>query len=1557
MELVDLNPFILDVEDFHMEPFRPGMIDGSAVMSIILPASQVDIFQARLLPSTHTIEFKSRLNHVGNSTLMFSACDSDNLCTEMQLILRSADVNDAPTLAPSSITLVTAEDVTTQLTFLARDIEDDACPLDEPNGRYCQTLNVSILSPPASGSASVAPYLVSNTWRLTYTPAVDFFGSDLLSVSACDRSGACAISTVQIDVTSVDDMPIVSLQHVVLAEDTNFSATLMDYVYDPEGLVNAGTIRIAEDALRGVATYDNETSVMTYVPLSNFFGNDSITFEICDTNDSCLNSTITFSVESRNDLPVLADINVTAVEDEAVTFQLRALITDVEDVQIPLDGIVFIELPTRGQVVYDTGTGDATYTPSPDETGTDRARYQACDSSGGCVTGQVLFEIAPVNDAPRLRPHFAQAMPYPVSEDEFSLVLGYALHEDVDDPTDQSQVLSIGGGSPSLRITIVTPALHGELRVYSAFGIVGYKPALDYVGMDRFVYQVCDKCARPRNTELGRVHDNPDAKCVRERARAGPADEPGCLNVEVTLLVANSNDPAVAADLAAVTAVGVPVTVYPMRFVTDTDDAQAANLTSIGLDPATFNLTLVSEVDADSVAMVEPPVGGAVTVLPGGALVYAPSTAGFSGYDSFTYQICDVHQACTLGRVYLQVAPAAPAIISLMGYGGCVEDTTSSSTEQPDPYDDECENKTDTDSKYGNGDHLVLTFDQPTTMPPYGQAGRIILAADLLTFLEPSEALTRGVQQAELGIYGLWRSPTELAIVIVDTGFPEPSPSRSILTFAVRSVPAGQFCGRFRDNEPLHTPVDAPWRFCLLNALGTSQHANASSPLMEGDWGQLLGTVTQVVLSSPLDTSSSYFGVGSEIEVYIEPPLSSQQLYEHCQKSPDQIFRLDILGTNVTISIDCFQLVRPSTTIEPLTTFEYNCLYSPGSLTAAELASCTQVSRRDVTSNVTVYPNASLFIVRILTLNTTRLDPSNLEEFFEAIKLAWDLSQLSDTVFNQTLLLTAEHYINYTGVHGSLPNASTSFFVRGKQVLTPLLSSVIAIGSGQGLQSLTLVFDRDTNVPSSVDFDRTLTRADLDSILVFSPPLGTQAINSYVGRWDTRRVLVINVHEPHPLLATFPDISFRLPVDFANASTGDECLGRQVCGKLENNWGICDSTQDSCRSYGIFYGANVTRFTANNASAGWNKLWLLLLLLLLALLLVVFCVHRYHKRKAQNKDVSRVLRAWRAKAKATWAPNDPERAPFADAGEVWSRPPAMVAMRTNPDPFMNMQDLVDGGNAAGAAGKSGPESLDAAAAAAAPDPFMPRASANIVPAEALLPPLRMPMPAPSPARPEAVSLPPLKGSSRLAAASMAPTRLPPLQPGMLSQMPPAQQQQQQQPDFGHNKVSPMGMPPMRAPPGMPLAMAPPASLRKFPAPMMPPATGESVPRFAVPRTTGMNDPFAAARRASMLPPGQTSPEGAAAAASGPSPPRPSLPAALASQQRADPFARPSLPTSNPFENPAFRRGQMPQRPNLPPPTGAAAERPAMATMTRPTALPPAINRFPPRTIREDESNI
>ena len=157
---------------------------------------------------------------------------------------------------------------------------------------------------------------------------------------------------------------------------------------------------ITSTPTNGSSTIDgNGTSPanLTYLPNSNYFGNDSFSVQVSDgeNNDSIV---INLTINPVNDSTTLiGDFNATIYEDTNSTGDLNA--TDPDGLT---DGSYFTisSNPANGSATIDQLTGSWAYTPQANFFGSDSFSVSITDDLGHSSNQPISLTVSPINDLP-----------------------------------------------------------------------------------------------------------------------------------------------------------------------------------------------------------------------------------------------------------------------------------------------------------------------------------------------------------------------------------------------------------------------------------------------------------------------------------------------------------------------------------------------------------------------------------------------------------------------------------------------------------------------------------------------------------------------------------------------------------------------------------------------------------------------------------------------------------------------------------------------------------------------------------------------------------------------------------------------------------------------------------------------------------------------------------------------------------------------------------------------------------------------------------------------------
>uniref|UniRef100_UPI001B31962E cadherin-like domain-containing protein n=1 Tax=Priestia flexa TaxID=86664 RepID=UPI001B31962E len=166
-------------------------------------------------------------------------------------------------------------------------------------------LTFSLQNAPANGVV-----VVNVDGTFTYTPNLNFNGTDAFTVLVSDGQGGTAVSTINITIASVNDAPRVPDYTFTIQEDS--VATGRVVAIDPDGDVL--TYSLQTQGANGIAVV-NADGTFTYTPTPNFNGTDNFSVLVSDGQGATAVSTVTVNVLTVNDPPVTGNLFFLLAED------------------------------------------------------------------------------------------------------------------------------------------------------------------------------------------------------------------------------------------------------------------------------------------------------------------------------------------------------------------------------------------------------------------------------------------------------------------------------------------------------------------------------------------------------------------------------------------------------------------------------------------------------------------------------------------------------------------------------------------------------------------------------------------------------------------------------------------------------------------------------------------------------------------------------------------------------------------------------------------------------------------------------------------------------------------------------------------------------------------------------------------------------------------------------------------------------------------------------------------------------------------------------------------
>lgn len=514
-------------------------------------------------------------HYFGPDSFTFKANDSALDSNVSTVNITVTEINNDPSAENDN--KQTAED--SSLNFAASGLtsNDSAGP-----GESAQTLTVdSIISTPNThGSINLS------AGQITYNPDTNYNGPASFDYHVCDdgtTNGApdskCAIGTVNVTVTEVNDTPSAIDDSKTTNEDTQLSFAASDLTgNDSAGPANENSQTLTVSSVTVTATTHGTVSLSSgqviYTPAGNYNGPASFEYEVCDDGTTagapeskCATGTVNVTVSAVNDDPDAVDDSATIAEDSgANSINVRANDSDIDSDTLT---VTLVTQGTHGSVAITGGTS-VSYTPNANFFGTDTFTYTVSDGNGGTDTATVTVTVTNVEDAPDAVNDSAT-----IAEDSGANAIDVRANDnDVDGDT--------------LAVTAITQGTHGSVAITGGGTGVSYTPAANFFGSDSFTYTVDDG------------HGGSDTATV-------------------SITITNVNDAPVA-----------------------NNDSYATNSNTTLNVPAPGVLGNDSDIDGPSLSsqLVANVSHGTLALQGDGSFTYSPSL-DFEGTDSFTYHAYD----------------------------------------------------------------------------------------------------------------------------------------------------------------------------------------------------------------------------------------------------------------------------------------------------------------------------------------------------------------------------------------------------------------------------------------------------------------------------------------------------------------------------------------------------------------------------------------------------------------------------------------------------------------------------------------------------------------------------------------------------------------------------------------------------------------------------------------------------------------------------------------------------------------------------------------------------
>jgi autotransporter-associated beta strand protein/parallel beta-helix repeat protein len=330
-----------------------------------------------------------------------------------------------------------------------------------------ETLTAAEVAGPSHGTLTL-----NADGSFSYVPATNFHGTDSFTYQAAD--GAVTSNIAMVTLTVVDTtVPVANPDAYSTSENATLTVPASTGVLanDTDADNDTLTAALVSGPSHGMLTLNADGS-FSYVPTTNFHGNDSFTYTASDGTNTSNTATVTLTVTNII-IPVANPDAYSTPENTVLTVPAATGVLANDTGNTPLTAIQ-VSGPSHGNLVFNAN-GSFSYTPATNFHGTDSFTYKASDgantSNTATVTLTVVDTVVPV----------ANADSYNLLENGTLMVSAATgvLANDTDANNDTLTAILVGGPS------------HGTLTL-NPDGSFTYVAAAKFNGKDSFSYQASD---------------------------------------------------------------------------------------------------------------------------------------------------------------------------------------------------------------------------------------------------------------------------------------------------------------------------------------------------------------------------------------------------------------------------------------------------------------------------------------------------------------------------------------------------------------------------------------------------------------------------------------------------------------------------------------------------------------------------------------------------------------------------------------------------------------------------------------------------------------------------------------------------------------------------------------------------------------------------------------------------------------------------------------------------------------------------------------------------------
>jgi hypothetical protein len=411
----------------------------------------------------------------GNETVTFTATDPGGLSDSDGATFTVTTVNDTPVVSD-----IPNQEIAEGGSFNTINLNDYVNDVDNTDAQMKWSY---------SGNTQLTVSIVNRIATIT-TPNTDWNGSETITFRAIDPGGLFSSDAATFTVNAVNDAPVAMNDEISTSEGSSITIYVLNNDIDIDGVLVPSSVTIVLNPTHGGAGINPTTGAITYTPIADFQGADTLTYTVRDNSSSLSNAAmVTITISSVNGPPQISTLSeLTFNEDDSLVYSFSDLYKYVSDPDTP-DSLLALFFNSGINVNASMDSNKVIFKAVENWYGRDTLLVIVSDSEWA-DTADIYINIHPINDQPVLS-SLPDTLNFINTTNVVLMMKGYVQDEDL--PNDSLRWdFSVSNEKIEYQYNVVTTALTLSTSNFKGVGLLTINVTDDSgaVASDLIVIQV-----------------------------------------------------------------------------------------------------------------------------------------------------------------------------------------------------------------------------------------------------------------------------------------------------------------------------------------------------------------------------------------------------------------------------------------------------------------------------------------------------------------------------------------------------------------------------------------------------------------------------------------------------------------------------------------------------------------------------------------------------------------------------------------------------------------------------------------------------------------------------------------------------------------------------------------------------------------------------------------------------------------------------------------------------------------------------------------------------------